>query len=95
MEKFWEVRHLSGHVVHGEQLEITPEARAVIVRWPKGGMVWTRPVGVRLVAPRGRTTAYQPIYDLTRRWQLAFYGLALGFTLWGYKAGRRSKRGRG
>lgn len=95
MNKFWEVRRTAGNEIQVGQMRVTPEAQAVIILWPKEGtmgkfaMVWNRPLGVRVSAPSGQATAYRPIYDLTRLFQLIFYVLTIGFTLLGWKAGRR------
>jgi hypothetical protein len=92
MEKFWEVRNTTTGLIEVEKIQVWPEAQAIIIRWPNGGMVWNRPTGVRLYAPAGRATGYQPIRDVTRMVQFACYGLAVGFTLIGLLAGRRHGR---
>jgi hypothetical protein len=91
MEKFWEVCQTAAEAVVSDTLQVTPEARAVIIRWPGGGMVWNRPKGVRIFAPKGQSPAYIPIYDLTRVLQVACYSLAAVFTLRGLLAGRQRK----
>jgi hypothetical protein len=91
MEKFWEIRQTAAEAVVSDTVQVTPEAQAVIIRWPGGGMVWNRPKGVRIFAPKGQATAYMPIYDLTRLLQVACYGLAAIFTLRGLLAGRSHK----
>ncbi len=59
------------------ELDIVLEARPRRVAWPFGGLVWNRPVGVRVRGPQGDQRL--PIYDVTRRLQLAAYGLSLLF----------------
>jgi hypothetical protein len=50
---------------------ITPQSRALIVRWPHGGFVWHRPIGV--IVDRGGQTQHLSIVDVTRyaTWSLA------------------------
>jgi hypothetical protein len=75
-------------------MQLTPEAQAVVIRWPGGGMVWNRPRGVRILAPLGQATAFMPVRDVTRLLQVACYGLAAVFTLLGLLAGRQRKPAR-
>lgn len=58
---------------------ITPQSQALIFRWPQGGWVWNRPIGV-LVNRDGQTERL-PIIDVTRyaTWSLA--GLTLLFSV--------------
>lgn len=70
-------------------MRVTPEAKAVVVHWPKGGMVWNRPLGLQVSTLSDSATTYKPIYDLTRILQFTFYALAVGFTLLGWRARRR------
>ena len=58
-------------------LDIVLEARPRRVAWPFGGLVWNRPVGVRVRGLQGDQRL--PIHDVTRRLQLAAYGLSLLF----------------
>ena len=53
---------------------VTPQSRALIIRWPQGGFVWNRPIGV--IVDRNGQTERLPIIDVTRyaTWMLA--GLA-------------------
>lgn len=50
---------------------ITLQSQALIVRWPRGGFVWNRPIGV--IADRGGQTQRLPVVDVTRciTWSLA------------------------
>lgn len=84
---------MAGDVVEVGQMRVIPEAQAVVVRWPKGGMVWNRPLGLRVSTLSGKDTTYTPIYDLTRILQFSCYALTVGFTLLGWRARRRGQRG--
>lgn len=55
--------------------EITLEARAFRARLPFGGLVWNRPAAVRMRTPTGEVRL--PLRDVTRRWEIAAYGLSL------------------
>lgn len=68
-------------IVVGETT-ITPQARALTIRWPKGGYVWSRPVAI-LVDKDGETERV-PILDVTRDAQWGLYGLAAAvvFLVW-------------
>ena len=63
-----------GQVTVGD-VTLTPESRALIVRWPKGGLVWVRPVA--LVVERGEEQERALIADVTRELQLGLLGLAI------------------
>jgi hypothetical protein len=58
---------------------ITPQSRAVIVRWPRGGFVWNRPIGV--IIDRAGQTQRLPIVDVTRYATWTFAGLTLLFSV--------------
>ena len=63
-----------GQVTVGD-VTLTPESRALIVRWPKGGLVWVRPVA--LVVERGEEQERVLIADVTRELQLGLLGFAI------------------
>jgi hypothetical protein len=76
------ILHLETHT--GEPITfghttITPQSQALIVRWPRGGFVWNRPIGV--IVDRAGLTQRLPIIDVTRyaTWTLA--GLAWLFSV--------------
>ena len=54
---------------------ITPQAKALTLRFPFGGVVWNQPTGV-LVEEDGRIE-YQPIIDVTRTAVWSLLGIAL------------------
>lgn len=53
---------------------VTPEAKAITVRFPNAGFVWNRPVAI-LVERDGQTERI-PIVDVTRMVQLGLFGLS-------------------
>jgi hypothetical protein len=59
--------------VHG--VTVTPRSRALVVRWPRSGLVWNRPTAV-LVQQEGQTRRI-PVVDLTRILQGGLLGLAV------------------
>jgi hypothetical protein len=65
---------------HGD-IQVTPQSRALTVRWPRGGWVWNCPVAV-LVERDGHRRRV-PIVDVTRVAQLMLYGFSLVFVLGG------------
>ena len=58
---------------------VTPLARALVVRWPGGGLVWNRPAAV-LVEREGRVRRI-PIVDVTRLVQAGLLGLGLALAI--------------
>jgi hypothetical protein len=86
-----------GEKVSVGEVAITPESQALSIRWPYGGFVWNRPVGV-LVEREGRTE-HIPIVDVTRMAQVGFLGLTLAFStlfmIFTFKKRRRIQNGRG
>ncbi|MFN7035340.1 MAG: hypothetical protein ACK4SN_03155 [Bellilinea sp.] len=66
--------------------EISPVAQAFrFVPSPQFGMIWNRPVGIRVQTPQSETQ-YLPIYDLTRIIQIMIIlsGLLFFFFLKGF-----------
>ena len=55
---------------------ITAESRALIIRLPWGGLVWHRPVAVR-VERDGRAIERIPVRDITRLVQATLIGAGL------------------
>ena len=70
---------------------ITPQSQAVIVRWPQGGFVWNRPIGV--IVDRAGQTERHPIIDVTRyaTWTFAGFTLLFSVIITLIAADRRSK----
>ena len=66
---------ISGGQVTVGDVALTPESRALIVRWPRGGLVWVRPVA--LVVERGEEQERVLIADVTRELQLGLLGFAI------------------
>jgi hypothetical protein len=67
-------REVSAAPVTVDGVTVTPRSRALVVRLPKGGLVWHRPTAV-LVERDGQARRL-PIVDLTRILQVGLLGLA-------------------
>jgi hypothetical protein len=80
----------SGKTVTLGDVAVTPQSRALAVRWPRGGCVWNRPVAI-LVERDGRKRRV-PIVDVTRVAQLGLYGLSVVFVLVGFWMMIRKRR---
>lgn len=72
-------RTILGDKVTVGDVTITPQSRALIIRWPRGGLVWNRPVSI--LVERGEQTERIPIVDVTRMAQLGLLGLSLVFSM--------------
>lgn len=70
---------ISGDKVTVGDVTVTPQSRALTIRWPYGGFVWNRPVAV--LVKRGEQTERIPIVDVTRMAQLGLLGLSLVFSM--------------
>jgi hypothetical protein len=69
---------------------VTPRARALVVRLPRGGFVWNRPTAA-LVERAGQVRRI-PVVDVTRILQLGLLGLGLAIAVairFSSHAGRR------
>jgi hypothetical protein len=58
---------------------VTPRARALVVRLPRGGFVWNRPTAV--MVERAGQVKRIPVIDVTRILQLGLFGLGLAIAL--------------
>ena len=74
---YWQIT--SGDTLTIGEASITPQAQALIVRFPFGGWVWNRPAA--LVVEQGQQTKRMPIVDVTRMAQIGLVGLGLLFSL--------------
>ncbi len=72
------IKKSSGRPVPAGNLELTPVSQALVIRAPGqvGGLIWNRPVAVRVQAP-GEEAQVLPIYDYTRRAQILILGAGL------------------
>lgn len=72
-------RDLAGEPITVGPTQVTPVMREHALRWPGGGLLWRRPVALR-VRTEGR--AYQvPILNVTLRAILAAVGVGVLFAL--------------
>jgi hypothetical protein len=58
---------------------VTPWARALVVRLPRGGFVWNRPTAVTV--QRAGAERRLPVVDVTRLLQLALLALAAAIAI--------------
>jgi len=72
------IKKSSGSPIPAGNLELTPVSQAVVIRAPgqANGLVWNRPVAVRVQAP-GVEMQFLPVYDYTRLAQLLILGAGL------------------
>jgi len=73
--KVFEAREASAEPVTVHDVTVTPRSRALVVRLPKGGLVWNRPTAV-LLEQNGQARRI-PIVDITRILQVGLLGLAV------------------
>jgi hypothetical protein len=85
----WQQRQGEPHRIN--EMTITPVAQALTIRWPGGGFVWNRPVG--LLIERNGQVERRPVQDWTRLLQvgLLLLGLVGGLLL---ATGRRRRKAR-
>lgn len=81
-----------GEPIRINELTITPQAQALTICWPGGGLVWNRPAA--LLIERAGQVERSPLYDWTRLLQvsLLLFGLMGGLLL---ATGRRRRKARG
>jgi hypothetical protein len=79
LKKMLRWQTISGDKVTVGDVTITPQSRALTVRWPHGGLVWNRPVGI--LVERDEQTERIPIVDVTRMAQLGLLGLSVVFSM--------------
>lgn len=70
--------------------DVILESRSFGLPAPFGGFVWNRPVAARVRTAGGEERL--PIEDVTRRGQMALYGLSLLLILIGLMIGGRSRK---
>jgi hypothetical protein len=73
----------AGRQVTVGDITLTPQAQSLIIRWPYGGWVWTRPIAVQAVRNDrpGQQAARLPIIDITRLVQVGLLALSLIFSI--------------
>ena len=58
---------------------LTTESQALVVRWPRGGWIWNRPVAITI--EEGGETRRVPIVDVTRLVQVALVATSVAFVV--------------
>jgi hypothetical protein len=79
---YFQVKKRSGEPYYSSGNKIVPLSKAYILQFPglHGGFVWNRPVGLAVSAGDGQEK-FLPVYDVTRRIQLALLGMVLAVGL--------------
>lgn len=72
------------------ETEIVLESRILTARGASGGLVWNRPVAVHVRDASGESRL--PIFDVTRRRQIALYSISLLLIAAGLLLGGRSNK---
>jgi hypothetical protein len=75
LNSFVQIQTLFGEPVSLDGIIVTPQSRALSVRWPYGGWVWNRPVAV--LVEQGDRIERLPIVDVTRLAQVVLVALGL------------------
>ncbi len=72
------IKKSSGSPVIAGNLALTPVSQALVIRAPGqvGGLIWNRPVAVRVQSPGEKAQVLQ-VYDYTRRAQILILGAGL------------------
>jgi hypothetical protein len=92
LKEMFQSQMLSGDKVTVGDVTVTPQSRALTIRWPRGGLVWNRPVAV--LVERDEQTERIPIVDVTRMAQLGLLGLSLVFSMVIFVRSIRQRRDR-
>ena len=79
LRDFIKVETQTGEPLTSGDVTVTPQSQALTVRWPRGGFVWNRPIGV--IVDRAGQTERIPIVDVTRYATWTFAGLTLLFSV--------------
>jgi hypothetical protein len=82
LKRYIQWRRFSGTPIVTGDVVVTPESRALIVRFPYGGFVWNRPVSVLVEDARGVRRI--PVPDVTRyaQWSLLAISAILPLSMW-------------
>ena len=86
---FIRVETSAGEPVTRDGVTVVPEAQSILVRWPHGGLVYSRPAAVQVT--RGDETERIPVVDITRLVQIGLLIWAGLFILFGLLIRRRAK----
>lgn len=78
------VETITGESVQIGDLLLRPQSQVLRVRWPWGGYVFNRPVGVLI--DDGEQVTHIPVIDTTRIAQIALLAWAGVFVLLGWRA---------
>jgi hypothetical protein len=79
----------SGSPVRVGGFTLTPQSEALVLRWPRGGLIWNRPVAVT-VEQDGQQERL-PVTDVTRLIQVGLLFLTLAVSVVGWTVSMRRK----
>jgi hypothetical protein len=82
-------KQVSGKPLKVNDLTITPQSQALIIRLPRGGFVWHRPTFL-LVEQDGQVK-HLPIVDVSRMLQLGLFAAGAVITIAGLLAFKQRK----
>jgi hypothetical protein len=85
---------VSGDPTTVGDVTVTPQSKALIVRWPFGGFVWNRPVAILVERDGSRIVERMRVVDVTRFIQLGLLGfsLVLSIAVFGRSVRRKEER---
>jgi len=85
---------ISGSSVTVGDVTVTPQSRALTVRWPFGGFVWNRPVAILVERDGPHFVECMRVVDVTRIIQLGLLGfsLVLSIAVFGMSVRRKEHR---
>jgi hypothetical protein len=78
MDEWIRIETTAGEPITRGEVEVTPQARALVLRWPSGGFVWSWPLGVTV--KKGESVEQLPIRNATRA---GIFGAVAGGALLG------------
>ncbi|HEX6553814.1 MAG TPA: hypothetical protein VF026_13695 [Ktedonobacteraceae bacterium] len=79
LKDVFQVQTVSGQPVTVNDVTVTPQSQALIVRLPIGGFVWNRPTAI--LVKRDEATKRFPIVDITRILQLSLLGFSVALSI--------------
>jgi len=82
---------ISGSPVMVGDVTVTPQSKALIVRWPFGGFVWNRPVAILVKRDGSHFVERMRVVDVTRIVQLGLlsFSLILSIAVFGKSVRRK------
>ena len=81
-QKLFQWETVTGEAATVDGRTVRTQSQALMLRWPRGGYVWNRPVA--LLVGQGEEIERVPIVDLTRvlQWGLVAVGAIVSILAW-------------